>query len=282
MTWLPYSASAPPRRNLGCGHALLAVALLSAAVPAAAASAATPTDLDTSKAARERAARRACLTGDADGGVAILADLYIDTRDLNYLFNQGRCFEQNRRYEDAIGRFREYLIKSNNLRPDEHAEVQRHINACESYLRKPTEEAKPEPRPSVVETSPVVAPPVEPTQVVEAVPEPAPAASGQVMRISGLVLGGLGVGGLVTGLVLNLKANSMSDELEEQYDPDRDSTRKSYKIGARIGYGAGAASLAAGAILYTLGWYRDSRGGSVALVPTVGSNMAGTVLMGVF
>jgi hypothetical protein len=61
--------------------------------------------------AKERAAKKACLTGDPEKGVAILADLFIDTDDLAYIFNQGRCYEQNRRYEDAIGRFREYLVK---------------------------------------------------------------------------------------------------------------------------------------------------------------------------
>ena len=44
-----------------------------------------------SKAARERAAKRACLTGDVERGVEFLADLYIDTNDTNYIFNQGRC-----------------------------------------------------------------------------------------------------------------------------------------------------------------------------------------------
>ena len=42
--------------------------------------------------ARERAAKKACLTGDAAKGVEILADLFIDTDDATYIFNQGRCF----------------------------------------------------------------------------------------------------------------------------------------------------------------------------------------------
>lgn len=256
--------------------------MLLAALPAAAAGAATPTDPDMSKGAKERAAKRACLTGDPEGGVAILTDLYIDTNDPTYLFNQGRCFEQNRRYEDAIGRFREYLIKAKNLRPDDRAETQQHIDACESYLRKPIDGAKPEPRTSVVETSDVVPTSTEPTQTVVVAPGLAPSRPGSGLRTAGLVLGGLGVGGLVTGLVLNLKANSMSGELEDEYDPGADSTRKSYKTGAWIGYGAGAACLVGGAILYTLGWHRGRQGGTVALVPTVGPNMAGTLLMGVF
>ena len=40
--------------------------------------------LAASENAKERAARRACLTGNPEKGVAILTDLFIDTGDLNY------------------------------------------------------------------------------------------------------------------------------------------------------------------------------------------------------
>jgi hypothetical protein len=54
---------------------------------------------------KERAARKACLSGNFAQGVEILSDLFIDTRDPTYIFNQGRCFEQNNRYDEALGRF---------------------------------------------------------------------------------------------------------------------------------------------------------------------------------
>jgi hypothetical protein len=72
-------------------------------------------------AAQERAARKACLKGDYGKGVDILADLFVDTKDPTYIFNQGRCFEQNRRYEDAIGRFEEYLRRPGQLRDGSRA-----------------------------------------------------------------------------------------------------------------------------------------------------------------
>jgi hypothetical protein len=89
-----------------------------------------------SKESKERAAKKACLTGDADAGVAILTDLYLDSNDTTHLFNQGRCFEQNRRYEDAITRFREYLVKTKNLKDKDKAEAEQHIATCESYIHK--------------------------------------------------------------------------------------------------------------------------------------------------
>jgi len=49
------------------------------------------------KEAKERAARKACLSGDYDKGVEILSDLFLDTVDANYIFDQARCFEQNNR-----------------------------------------------------------------------------------------------------------------------------------------------------------------------------------------
>jgi len=88
----------------------------------------------TAREAQERAAKKACLVGDPSKGVEILADLFIDTNDPTYIFNQGRCFEQNRRYEDAIARFREYLLKAKQASPEERADAEKHIADCQSYL----------------------------------------------------------------------------------------------------------------------------------------------------
>lgn len=88
------------------------------------------------KEARARAAKKACLSGDYAKGVRILADLFIDTGDPNHLFNQGRCFEQNNRCEEAVGRFREYLRKANGLNQAERADVEKHIADCQALLGK--------------------------------------------------------------------------------------------------------------------------------------------------
>ena len=229
------------------------------------------------KESKERAAKKACLSGDAGAGVAILIDLYLDTNDATHLFNQGRCFEQNRRYEDAIGRFREYLVKAKNLTADERADTDRHITACESYLRgsKPADAAKP-----AVETPRVAQD--TPEHVVQSSLAPSSGRAGSRLRTAGWVAVAAGGAGLVTGLVLNLKANGMSSDLEKNYDLGQDATRKSYKTATWIAYGAGAACLAGGAILYYLGWRRSERSSSLALLPTASPNMAGTVLVGAF
>ena len=70
---------------------------------------ATSPALAASRQAQELTARTSCLSGDYAKGVAILSELFVDTKDATYIFNQGRCFEQNSRYQDAIARFQEYL-----------------------------------------------------------------------------------------------------------------------------------------------------------------------------
>lgn len=245
-----------------------------------------------SKQSREREAKKACLAGDTARGVEVLAELYVDTNDINYIFNQGRCFEQNRRYEDAIGRFREYLTKGEaHLSADEKAVAKKHIDTCESYLPKPEPRSPLVPEP--VQSSPIV--PMSPTAVVTPEPRPAFVAAeakqpeknaGSGLRIAGITVGSVGVVALGTGLVLNLKANSMSADLEkpDNFNRDTDSSRKSYKTLAWIGYGAGAALLAGGSLLYFLGW-RASQGpdrSGVALVPTIAPGTAGALLMGAF
>jgi hypothetical protein len=244
--------------------------------------------------ARERAARKACLTGNPEKGVAILADLFIDTDDLSYIFNQGRCFEQSRRYEDAIGRFREYLIKGDKLKPDERADAEKHIAACRSYLGKPEtpEPVVQEPRKPVI---PPPSPAVEPNPTLPAMPPatvarsaneaPPDGKAGSGLRIAGITVAAVGAAALVSGVVLNLKANSLANDLEkpENYSRSTDSTRKDYKTLSWVGYGAGAALLATGAAMYYVGWSNGQASQpTVTVAPVLSTNTIGTVLRGAF
>jgi hypothetical protein len=244
-------------------------------------SASSSTSEAAGKEAKERAARKACLTGEPVAGVGILADLFIDTHDTTYLFNQGRCFEQNRRYEDAIGRFREYLMKAKDLGQDEKADTEKHIAACESYLReKPSEEKKAEASTKNIEITPRATPPQPEVAVVE--PKARRESDGASFRAAGIVVAVLGGAGLGAGVALNLKVNSMATDLESGYDPSVDSSRKNYKTAMWVGYGAGAACLIGGGVLYYLGWRHSQDLPSVALVPTVTSEMVGTAVWGAF
>lgn len=234
-----------------------------------------------SKEERERAAKRACLTGDTMPGVAILTDLYLDMNDPTYIFNQGRCFEQNRRYEDAIARFREYLVKAKSLRVDERADTDRHIADCQSYLGG---KVPPVPPGASVETPAASAPKpaaVETATVTSPAPEPAAMPAGAALRTAGWIGVGVGGAGLLAGVLLNLKVNSMKSDLENDYDPSVASDRKTYKTIAWSSYAAGTTCLVAGVVLTYLGRAKPNPSG-VAVLPTVNTDLAGAVVTGAF
>jgi hypothetical protein len=113
--------------------------------------------------ARERQAKKACLSGDYVNGIAILAGLFVETEDPTFLYNQGRCYEQNVRYVEAAERFREYLRKAENLSAGDRAEAEKHIADCEAAA------AKTQPR-AVADAPPAPAPAPSPA---DAAPSPA-------------------------------------------------------------------------------------------------------------
>ena len=247
------------------------------------------------KDAAERAARKACLTGDFAKGVEILAELFLDTGNLNYIFNQGRCLEQNRRYEDAIARFREYLVKGSSVSSEARADAEKHIAACQSYLgtsepeksaavQPPPPPAAPPPAPEHVE-APTTASPAPSLHVVASAADARNPGGG--LRAGGIITASVGAAALLAGVVLNLKVNSMSSDLEKPfaYNRSTDSTRETYKTMGWVAYGAGGAFIAAGAALYALGWSKaraSSGEPTVSLAPSFASGATGLAMTGAF
>lgn len=238
--------------------------------------------------AQEREARKACLSGNYEKGVSILSDLFVDTKDANYIFNQARCFEQNRRYEDAIARFQEYLRAGTNLDAADRAAAEKHIADCQELL--PKQPVQPAATPVAAPDAQVAGPTVPPASappVVLATPAPAPVPppGGGALRAAGIVVASVGVAGLITGLVMNLKVNSMASELEElgAYSDGRESDRKTYASIGWVGYGVGAGCVATGAVLYYLGWRRGAATSSaVALAPSLAPGRVGIAVEGAF
>ena len=250
---------------------------------------AVPSALAANREVKERTAKRACLNGDPLRGVQILTDLYIDTNDPTYIYNQGRCFEQNNRYEEAIGRFREYLRKTTGTTDVDKADAKgalKHIADCESLLGRkvadPNQPAVPE-TPPPPQPQPAAPPPPKPPQPIATIPLAAPPASsapaGGGLRAAGIVTMAVGGAALVAGLVLNFKANSMVNDAQNRFDGGTYSSSKDYKTVSQVGYGAGAVCLAGGALLYYLG---VRAGHGVAAAPNVGQGTAGAILTGAF
>ena len=236
--------------------------------------------------AQENLAKKACATGDFRKGVEILADLYVRTDDTTYIYNQGRCYEQNHQWVSAIDRFREYLRKAKDLSAGLKAEVEKHIADCKLFMEEEASRAAPPPPPPQP-NAPVPPPGPQPTvQIVAPPPTPAPApveSSGSTMRTTGIIVGGVGVATLATAIALNLKANSLADEVNKNHDPATESSQKSYKTGAIMCYGVGGVALVAGTVMYLVGRSKGpSKSAGVALLPTWSPGEAGLSIAGEF
>ena len=243
--------------------------------------------------AKERMARTACLSGDYGKGVAILSDLFVSTMDPTYIYNQGRCFEQNRRYEDAIARFQEYLRAGKRLGKEEKADAQKHIADCKELVASQPSQPLATPAGPAPQAVPTPMPTPTTVPVPPMFPAPLPMVgqssahvtpdSGAGLRTTGIVVATIGGAALVGGVILNVKVNSMADDLQrtDQYSAGKESDRKSYATLTWVSYGVGAACIATGAILYYLG-LRSGSSGSVALAPAFAPGQAGAILKGAF
>jgi tetratricopeptide (TPR) repeat protein len=206
--------------------------------------------------------------------VELLAELFIDTRDPNHIYNQARCFEQNHRYEDAVSRYREFLKKSPNLSANDRADVEKQIAECQGYLQPSAATAK---------QVPVVAPAAVPAEVLVPGPAEAAASDGRGMRIAGLAVGAVGLASLGTAIYFYTRATSLSDKITNaKNSPASDfDAGKSAQTMQWVCYGVGIAALATGSVLYYLGW-RAAGPGQTALVPVAGPGLAGLAAQGAF
>jgi hypothetical protein len=235
--------------------------------------------------AQERAAKKACAAGDFRKGVEILADLYVDTGDSNYIFNQARCYEQSHQWINAADRFREYLLKAQNAPASDRDDAEKHLAACKRYQEE--EQAKNAPAPlqtPVFVTAPSVAPAAQvATTPIGASSPPSQEGSGAGLRTTGIVVAGVGLATLGAAIALNVKANQLARDASSTQNPSTESSQKSYKTGALICYGTGAAALVTGGVLYWLGHRSaEEKPAAVALLPSWTPGLATITLSGGF
>ena len=248
---------------------------------------------------REVQARKDCLIGKYEGGAALLAELYAETTNPNFIYNQARCYEQNARPVEAVNRFREYLRIVPDISGEEKAEVERHIAECRSMQAEQEEQKTmpelPNTKEAAVPAATIVASPI-PSSVPAAVvaadatkpAEPSPR-KGAFLRKTGIVLGAVGVAGIASGVVFSVLTSSTKSQVESDgrngvFDPDKDARGHTYAALQWVGYGVGAAGIAAGAITYYYGYKtgRQDGGQAVALFPVVAPGHTGVALQGSF
>jgi hypothetical protein len=253
--------------------------------------------------ATAKAAKKACAAGDFRKGVVILAELYVESNDTVYIFNQGRCYEQNHQWMSAIDRFREYLRNTPNISPEDKDAAERHVAECQRYQGEgtlgtvatsyaPVTQSK-EPAVAPVAASPE-GPPPPPPATGPGVPSPdfirtptstaeegRASSNGSGLRTVGAIAAGLGIATLATAIVLNVKANDLAHQANSNYDSAATSSQKSYRTGAIACYLAGGLTLLAGSVLYLVGYGQGSSAKSgVVVLPILTSSSAGLLMQG--
>ncbi len=251
--------SPAPRRAVRLGlRGALASLLVVTAVPGAQAQ-----DRDQ----REVEAKKSCLGGHADRGIELLAELYAETNDSTYIYNQGRCFEQNGRTTEAVTRFREYLRKETAASPDERARLEKHISELESETRVSAPAVAPAPAPAPAGVAPVV--------VVQAAATGTSPARAHHLKVLALVVGGVGILAVGGGVAMGLRASSLSAEVSNDakvgiYSQSKFNSGERAQTLETVGYAVGAAALITSAILYYMGAESSPRAETPAVSVSLG------------
>jgi hypothetical protein len=233
---------------------------------------------------RETRARADCLAGRFQAGVDLLAQLFAETGNANYIYNQGRCYEQNGRQNEAILRFREYLRTAKNLSAGERGEVNGHVAECQAELDKRLAPPPPAPSPPPV---PQVGDDTGPNQGGDVVAtQSGSSEGGGRLRIAGIVTGAVGAAAVVTGVIFGVMAQSIAnevtaDDVHHTYDRSKDDRGKLFETLQWVSYGLGAAGIVTGGVLYYLG-YRAPASSSVSLLPVLLPGGTGAVVQGRF
>jgi hypothetical protein len=273
-----------PQLRRGLLAPLVAVSLLLVVRPARAQSAASG----------EAQALSDCLAGRYQAGVDQLARLFVETGNANYIYNQGRCFEQNGKPDEAILRFREFLRKGKDISNEEKAEVNGHIAECQAMqaerdnrrapaaatIAPPLEAlapAQPQPVPAAL-----AAPPDKPMAATPAVDQP-----GAGLRTAGIVAGSIGVAALITGIIFSIETRSIANQVSNDdakftYSRTKDDRGKLFSDLQWVGYGVAAGALAAGSVLTYLGWRAAHPSAAVSLSPVLLPGGSGAVVQGSF
>jgi hypothetical protein len=247
------------RSRILCSVCLLSLAWLSQAE--AKSSARTPTndrpegEAKVSSEEQAKAAKKACAAGDFHKGVDILAELYVDTNQTTFIYNQGRCYEQAGKFSEAILRFREYLLKTKDISAEDKADTEAHIANCRRFQDE--EQAKMAP---ALVTPPQTGPePIPSPHTPDVVAPTAPEPRSSLLPTTGIVVGSMGLASLATAIILNLKANQIIDDAKGHPTASQNSSQKSYETAAWVCYGVGGAALATGVVLYLVGRHNDSQ-----------------------
>ena len=220
-------------------HFLIALLLVSAAAGRIARAADPAPEEDK----RPMSALAACASGDTGKGVSILGQLYAESLNPAYVFNQGRCYQKNGQLENARVRFEEYLRIGSHEPPQDIARAEGLIKEIDEALERQRANTP----------APVLVAPVQ------------PAREGRVhsLRVTSIVLAAVGAVAIGAGVYLSLKVRAMNDEINaefanQDYVTDGAKLQQQLADGTRyetwqwVGYGVGVAALAGSVTTFVL------------------------------
>lgn len=205
-----------------------------------------------------------------------------------FLYNIAQSHRQNNSPQRAIFFYRRYLEAEPEAK--NRADIEKRIKDMENQLNAKPENlgggTTPAPVPAplpVPAPQPDVASAPQPTSpvVVHQPLQPGTAASpGRALRISGIVVGAVGVASAATGVFLALHASSLRDEATKPgsvYDDDKYQSSKTFRTLGWVTLGAGAAAAVTGGVLYYLG-VRAASAPAVAVLPFAAPGAGGATL----
>jgi hypothetical protein len=220
-------------------------------------------------------AQKACIAGEVDKGVRLLADYFASTGDTIAVYNIGRCYEQNGLDGKAVPKFREYLLKAKDLTASERAEIEKHVGELEARQRA---SAAP-----VAATPPATSSPSQPPSPGAGVP---PRETSGHLRMAGVALGAVGVAGIAAGAIFALKVRATNDDLAAERAKESPAaaqythlleTGRMARTLQWVSFGVGTAALVAGTTCYLVG-RRNADQERIAISPWIALDGAGAAV----
>jgi hypothetical protein len=226
-------------------------------------------------------AHAACLSGDIKQGISLLAQLYVQTKDAAYIYNQARCFEQNDQRDQAVSRYREFLRVAIDADPEVLARARAAIDDLKKQQNaEPRTDVSPPARP--IEPPHAIVPRALPPQGIDAPPVMHKSRSDTSVeqshgdsdgtfawngyRLGALAAGGIGLAGMATGVYMGMQVNSITAGLEQDerdsalpdakplyFDSDVHKDATNAEFFQYVGYAVGGVGIASAAVLWFLG-----------------------------
>jgi tetratricopeptide (TPR) repeat protein len=210
---------------------------------------------------------------------------YESKQDPVLLYNLAQSYRRLGNHKQALDLYRNFLLRMPGT--PYRTDVEARIASLQKLVAEEAAEAPPAPGPAPAPSSttpPVALPPAPLVATAPATTTPT-GRDGRGLRIAGWASAGAGVVAVTGGVLFGLRARSLSQRVTDApiFQASDESSGKTAARMQWVCYGAGAALLATGAVLFFLGRPRAaSASPAVAVAPALFPAGAGLVTEGTF